>query len=123
MLFRSDATRGLCDGAFFGAMREGAVFINTSRGEVVDEAALRRAVLERGIRCGLDVQAIQPAGKAAEWASPLADLPGVYATHHVGASSEQAQMAVADEVVRIVGALKDDGSLVNLVNEPVGTTG
>ena len=119
----TDATRGLCDGAFFAAMREGAVFINTSRGEVVDEAAMRRAVLERGIRCGLDVQAMQPAGKAADWDSPLVDLPGIYATHHVGASTEQAQMAVADEVVRIVGALKDNGSLVNLVNEPVGTTG
>ena len=84
---------------------------------------MRRAVLERGIRCGLDVQATQPAGKAAEWASPLVDLPGVYATHHVGASTEQAQMAVADEVVRIVGAFKDDGSRVNLVNEPAGTIG
>ena len=43
-------------------------------------------------------------------------LPGVYGTHHVGASTEQAQSAVADETVRIVRAFVERGEVPNCVN-------
>jgi len=43
-------------------------------------------------------------------------MPGVYASHHVGASTDQAQVAVAHETVRIVKLWKDDGRAVNCVN-------
>ena len=56
-------TRGLIDAAFFAAMRPGAYFINTSRAEVVDQAALARAVEEKGIRAGLDVFAVGTGGR------------------------------------------------------------
>ena len=48
-------TRELANRQFFEVMREGAIFINTARAEVVDEAALAWAVQERGVRAGLDV--------------------------------------------------------------------
>ncbi|MBC8646437.1 MAG: hydroxyacid dehydrogenase, partial [Thermoanaerobaculia bacterium] len=55
-------TKGLIGQSFFEAMRPGAFFVNTSRAEVVDEAALDRAVREKGVRAGLDVFAAEPSG-------------------------------------------------------------
>ncbi|RYG26082.1 hydroxyacid dehydrogenase, partial [bacterium] len=48
-------TRGLIDAEFFEALRPGSIFVNTSRSEVVDQAALEKAVREKDIRAGLDV--------------------------------------------------------------------
>ncbi len=109
-------TKNLCDAAFFGAMRPGAAFINTSRGSVVDEKALARAVEDRGIRAGLDVYADQPAQPQGAFATPMASLPGATLTHHVGASTNQAQQAVADETVRLVRVFKESGRFENCVN-------
>jgi len=109
-------TEGLCDERFFGAMREGAMFINTSRGEIVDERALIRAVEDKHIRVGLDVYENQPSSKNTEWKPGLADLPGVSLTHHIGASTEQAQQAVAKETVHIVSAWMESGEAPHTVN-------
>jgi D-3-phosphoglycerate dehydrogenase len=109
-------TRHLVDQEFLAAMRPGAYLINTSRGTVVDEAALLRAVRERGIRAGLDVYQDEPAGGTGEFASALAQAPGVYGTHHVGASTDQAQVAIAHEVLRIVQAYQATGEVPNVVN-------
>lgn len=99
----------MCDAAFFAAMKPGAAFINTARGSVVDEAALAAAVKAKGLRAAADVFAGEPAGatSVADWHSPLADLPGFIGTHHIGASTDQAQAAVAEEVVRIVKVFKE----------------
>ncbi|MFO7781321.1 MAG: phosphoglycerate dehydrogenase [Spirochaetia bacterium] len=109
-------TRGLLGEEFFGAMKPGAYFINTARAEVVDEDALRRAVEEKGVRVGLDVFEAEPAGKTGAVESALFELPNVYGTHHIGASTEEAQNAVADEVVRIVSHYMQSGSVPNCVN-------
>ena len=109
-------TKGLIDAAFFAAMRPGAYFINTSRAEVVDQAALARAVQEKGIRAGLDVFAAEPAGGTGEFADPIVKLPGVYGTHHIGASTEQAQEAIAAETVRIIRTFQQTGQVPNVVN-------
>jgi D-3-phosphoglycerate dehydrogenase len=109
-------TKGLIDAAFFAAMRPGAYFINTSRAEVIDQAALARAVQEKGIRAGLDVFAAEPAGGAGEFADPIVKLPGVYGTHHIGASTEQAQEAIASETVRIIRTFQQTGQVPNVVN-------
>lgn len=109
-------TRGLCDAAFFNAMKQGTIFVNTSRGAVVDEAALADAVRARGIKVGLDVYAAQPATPEADFNPPVAALPGVYGTHHCGASTDQAQQAVADETVRIVRVFRQTGRFENCVN-------
>jgi D-3-phosphoglycerate dehydrogenase len=105
----------MCDRAFFAAMKPGSYFINTSRGSVVDEAALRDAVTIRGIRAGLDVYDNEPAEGRTDWSCPTAALPGVVGTHHVGASTDQAQSAVADEVVRLIRVYRDTGQFENRV--------
>jgi len=110
-------TKNLCDGRFFDAMRPGTMFLNTSRGEIVDEDALMAAVRDKGVRVGLDVYNGQPSGKEAEWRPGLADLPGVSLTHHIGASTDQSQEAVAKEAVRIVGSWMDDGVAPHIVNK------
>ena len=101
---------------FFEAMRPGAYFINTSRAEVVDQEALARAVEEKGIRAGLDVFAKEPAGGAGEFADEIVKLNGVYGTHHIGASTEQAQEAIAAETVRIIRTFRETGKVPNVVN-------
>lgn len=109
-------TRGLIDAALLARLPSGAFFINTSRGELVDHAALAAAVAERQLRVGLDVFDNEPTAAAADFATPLAALPGVYGTHHIGASTDQAQEAIAAETVRIVRAFKETGKVPNVVN-------
>jgi D-3-phosphoglycerate dehydrogenase len=109
-------TRGLIDASFFDAMRPGAFLVNTSRAEVVDEQALSEAVRSKGIRAGLDVFANEPSGGAGEFADEIAKLPLVYGTHHIGASTDQAQEAIAAETVRIVKTFKETGKAPNVVN-------
>jgi D-3-phosphoglycerate dehydrogenase / 2-oxoglutarate reductase len=112
----SPETKHLCNAEFFAAMKPGATFINTSRGGIVDEMALRDAVKTKGIRCGLDVYENQPGTPQADWVSAVADLPCCSFSHHIGASTDQAQAAVAEETVRIVRMLKETGRLENCVN-------
>ena len=109
-------TRGLVGADLLGRLRPGALFINTARAEVVDQAALADAVRERGIRVGLDVYATSRPPGPAEFEDPLVALPGVYGTHHIGASTEQAQEAIAAETVRIVGSFAETGRVPNVVN-------
>ena len=109
-------TKHLVNAEFLAAMRPGAYLINTSRGSVVDEAALARAIEEKKIRAGLDVFQSEPAGSTGEFAPAIVQLPGVYGTHHVGASTDQAQVAIAHEVIRIVQAFRDTGEVPNVVN-------
>jgi D-3-phosphoglycerate dehydrogenase len=109
-------TRHLVNAEFLAAMRPGAYLINTSRGSVVDEAALAQAIADKRIRAGLDVFQDEPAGATGEFDNPLVRLPGVYGTHHVGASTDQAQVAIAHEVIRIVQAFRETGEVPNVVN-------
>ncbi len=108
-------TRGLVDQEFLSWMRPGAILINTSRGDVVDEPALLAAIDEKGLRVGLDVYAGEPTSGQASWTSPLAQHPNVVGTHHIGASTEQAQRAIADGVVEVVDAFAE-GQVANCVN-------
>lgn len=109
-------TRGLINAGFFSAMREGGYFINTSRGEVVDQGALVRAMRERGIRAGLDVYAAEPSGATGEFSDEIAREANLYGTHHIGASTDQAQEAIAAETVRIIQTFKETGRVPNVVN-------
>ena len=109
-------TKGLVDAALFDRMKPGSSFINTSRGEIVDHAALAAAVRSKGIRVGLDVFASEPAGPTGEFRDELLTLPNVYGTHHIGASTDQAQEAIAAETVRIVRSYTETGKVPNVVN-------
>lgn len=111
----NEETKGLIGRELLAHVRPGAVIINTARGEVVDDAALIEAMDEKGIRAGLDVYNGEPAGGQAEFHAPLAQHPNVYGTHHIGASTEQAQNAIAAEVVRILTAF-EAGTVLHCVN-------
>lgn len=109
-------TKHLLSTDFFNAMGEGAYFINTARGEVVDQQALGVAMRTRGIRAGLDVYAVEPTSSAGEFQDDIVKEEGLYGTHHIGASTDQAQEAIADETVRIVKEFKETGKVPNVVN-------
>jgi D-3-phosphoglycerate dehydrogenase len=110
-------TRGLLGDEFFSAMRDGAYFINTARAEVLDQAALARAIADKKLRVGLDVFAAEPAGGTGDFNDPIAKEAGVvYGSHHIGASTDQAQEAIAAETVRIVRNFKETGKVPNVVN-------
>ena len=109
-------TKHLVNEAFIAALKPGAYLVNTSRGSVVDEVALARGITEKGLRCGLNVFANEPAGASGAFTNALVPLPGVYGTHHVGASTDQAQVAIAHEVIRIVQTYQTTGEVPNCVN-------
>jgi D-3-phosphoglycerate dehydrogenase len=109
-------TRTFLGKDFFGAMRAGAYFINTARGEVVDQAALLAAIRTRGLRAGLDVFANEPTAAVGEFTDEIARESNLYGTHHIGASTDQAQEAIAAETVRIIRTFKETGKVPNVVN-------
>jgi D-3-phosphoglycerate dehydrogenase / 2-oxoglutarate reductase len=114
-------TRSLVGADVFSSMKEGAIFINTARGEVVDQAALAHALKTRNIRAGLDVFANEPTSAVGEFADEIAREENLYGTHHIGASTDQAQEAIAAETVRIVQSFKETGRVPNVVNLAQGT--
>ena len=109
-------TRNLLNADFFSVMRPGSYFINTARGEVVDQKALAEAMRTRGIRAGLDVYAVEPTSSTGEFHDEIVKEEGLYGTHHIGASTDQAQEAIAAETVRIVKEFKETGKVPNVVN-------
>ena len=109
-------TKNLLNADFFDSMREGAYFINPARGEVVDQNALAAAMRSRSIRAGLDVYAVEPTSSAGEFQDDIVKEEGLYGTHHIGASTDQAQEAIAAETVRIVKEFKETGKVPNVVN-------
>jgi D-3-phosphoglycerate dehydrogenase len=109
-------TKGMVNAALLDRMKSGAFFINTARGEVVDHAALAAAVKTKGLRVGLDVFANEPSAATADFSDDLLCLPNVYGTHHIGASTDQAQEAIAAETVRIIRSYKETGRVPNVVN-------
>jgi len=109
-------TKGLIGRKFFDRMRPGAIFVNTSRGEVVDSAALKDAIEAKKLRAALDVYDPEPAAGEAPFESTELVSVLAAATPHIGASTDQAAEAIGAEVVRIVKAYKDTGRPVNTVN-------
>jgi len=109
-------TRGLINADVFDVMRPGSLLINTSRAEIVDQAALTQAVKTKRIRAGLDVFLNEPVASSGEFSDKLAQFPNVYGTHHIGASTDQAQEAIAAETVQIIKTFNDTGKVPNVVN-------
>jgi D-3-phosphoglycerate dehydrogenase len=109
-------TKGLVNGAVLEKLKPGSFVINTARAEVMDYAALEKAARERQLRVGLDVFAGEPTVPTGEMAAPIVALPNVYGTHHIGASTDQAQEAIAAETVRIIATYTNTGKVPNVVN-------
>jgi D-3-phosphoglycerate dehydrogenase len=115
-LAQAPETKRLFNADFFSHMGDGTIFINTSRGGLHDEGALVLAMKERGLRVALDVYEAEPASGTADFTKELFSLPGFVGTHHVGASTEQAQNAIAHESVRICREYVTRGHAPNAVN-------
>jgi len=112
----SESTKRLIAAPQLAAMKDGALLIHTARGGVVDDAALREAVAAGKIRAALDVFEDEPSEGEAPFENSLRELEGIYGTPHIGASTEQAQLATVAEVVRIVRGYMDSGDVANVVN-------
>lgn len=119
---KSPETVGMVDEKFFDMMKEGAILLNTSRGEVVDGDALLAALDSKNIRAGLDVWPDEPSQKSVDWASPLSTHRNVVGSHHIGASTTQAQDAVAAGTVATIEAYTQ-GRVTNAVNLIGDSTG
>jgi len=103
----------------FAAMQPGSLFLNLSRGFVVDHHALRECV-ESGQLAGaaIDVFPVEPRGRGEEFVSELRGLPNVILTPHIGGSTEEAQQDIGRYVA---GKLRDfvvDGTTTMSVNLP-----
>lgn len=114
-------TKHIINAAFLDAMKDGAILINTSRGALIDEEALCKAVEEKDLMVGLDVFENEPSSGSSEFNPRIATFENVFGTHHVGASTAQAQQAIAGEAVRVVKHYCDQGEVYNCVNRAVET--
>ena len=109
------ATEGLVSRELLDAVKPGTVIVNTARGSVIDEEALLAAIEKKDLRVGLDVYKGEPGSGDAPFDSTLAQHPAVYGTHHIGASTNQAQIAIADAVIEALSSFQE-GQLLNCVN-------
>ncbi len=101
---------------FFSAMRDGAIFINTARGELVDTAALKQAIQDKQLRVGLDAYENEPTGGDGPGFADTELASLVTGTPHIGASTDQAAEAIAAEVVRIIKVFRETGRPPGAVN-------
>ena len=112
----SNETRGIINSQFFGLMKTGALLVNTARSEVVDSAALKDALRSGRIRAALDVFENEPAGGEADFTDQEMAALLSAATPHIGASTDQAEEAIAEETVRIAETFMATGKPPNAVN-------
>ena len=112
----TDETRNFVGSGILARLKPGAFFVNTARAELVDDAALAEAVRTQGLHVATDVFRDEPTSGSAEFSPAIASLPDLYGTHHIGASTEQAQEAIAAETVRIIRSYKEMGTVPNAVN-------
>ncbi len=109
-------TEGLVDAEFINAMKPGAILINTARGSIVDTNALASALQSGSIRAGLDVYAGEPGAADESFEHPLRAVPNWIGTHHIGASTQQAQDETAELAMKILGDYISIGHAANCVN-------
>ena len=109
-------TKGLFNKEMFNYMKPNSMLINTARADLIDQDAMIEAIKTKNIRVALDVIKNEPEGKTADISSPLQELKNVYLTHHIGASTEQAQNAVAAETIRIIKDYIESGVIAHWVN-------
>jgi D-3-phosphoglycerate dehydrogenase len=109
----NDETRGICGAEALSRMKSGAYVVNASRGGVVDEAALAKALHDGEIAgAALDVYETEPLPDG----SPLRDAPNLVLTPHLGASTVEAQEGVATEVAEKIRAFLTSGDRSAAVN-------
>ncbi|MGM4927243.1 phosphoglycerate dehydrogenase [Tardiphaga sp. 619_E2_N8_5] len=113
------ATQGMIGRDEFAAMKDGAYFINNSRGTVVDLDALADALRQDKLRgAAVDVFPVEPSSNQERFVTPLQGLENVILTPHVGGSTEEAQERIGAEVARKLIDYSDSGSTMGTVNFP-----
>jgi D-3-phosphoglycerate dehydrogenase len=112
-------TKGMMGTAQFARMKPGAMFINASRGTVVDIGAASGA-LESGRLAGaaFDVFPQEPEGNDQEFVSPLRRFDNVILTPHIAGSTLEAQANIGIEVSEKLVRYSDNGSTLSAVNFP-----
>lgn len=115
-LAQNDQTRGIISKDVLATLKDGAFVINTSRAGVIDEDALFGELSSGRLKAGLDVIGDEPEFKQGEFTSRFQSLNNAYITHHVGASTKQAQLAVANDAVDIVRGYAKEGHVRNWLN-------
>lgn len=115
-LAQNDQTRGIISREVLAKLKDGAFVINTSRAGVIDEDALFEELSSGRLKAGLDVISDEPEFKQGEFTSRFQNLENAYVTHHIGASTKQAQLAVARDAVDIVRGYAKEGHVRNWLN-------
>lgn len=113
---KTTETNQLIDTQFLNAMNDGSIFVNTSRGNIVDESALVSATRDKKLRVGLDVYVDEPTTGKGTFSPEIISQACTYGTHHVGASTQQSQDSIAQEVIRIINSYSSSGIVPNCVN-------
>lgn len=111
----NENTQGIINKKFLNYVKKDGVIINTSRGELIIEEDLLIAINEKNIKVGIDVYSNEPKAKCEIFNSKIAKHTNVYGTHHIGASTFQAQNSVAEGVIEILESFKID-KIINQVN-------
>jgi D-3-phosphoglycerate dehydrogenase len=116
-----ERTKHIINRRVLGFLPERAILINTARADLVDQEALLEAVEKRGFRVGLDVYPDEPRGgsRTFEGANLLRSYPSgglIYGTPHIAAATDQAQLAIATETVRVIRSFLIEGTVPNVVN-------
>jgi D-3-phosphoglycerate dehydrogenase len=112
----TDYTRGIVSRRVLEALPDGAMVINTARAELMDYDALLELIPKKRLRVGLDVLPSEPPSRSAVYDHPIVRSGLVYTTPHIGASTDQAQTAIAAETVRILRSFIVKGEVPNVVN-------
>jgi len=112
-------TQNMIAQAQFSAMKDGAIFINASRGTVVDIDALAQALESKKIAgAAIDVFPVEPKSNNDEFFSPLRGFDNVILTPHIGGSTKEAQANIGLEVATKLAKYSDNGSSLSAVNFP-----
>eukprot|EP01083_Nonionella_stella_P074015 200540_1 len=111
------ATKHVINKQLIARMKDGGYLVNTSRGGVVKEADVLEMIKTKGIRYGCDVYENEPKASAKEFKdAQISSNANVYGTHHIGASTDQAAVAVGTEVMNVITSFLDKGETKNCVN-------
>jgi D-3-phosphoglycerate dehydrogenase / 2-oxoglutarate reductase len=112
-------TQNMMAAAQFNAMKDGVIFINASRGTVVDIDALSHALAAKKVAgAAIDVFPVEPKGNDEEFVSPLREFDNVILTPHIGGSTKEAQENIGLEVASKLAKYSDNGSTLSAVNFP-----
>ncbi|WP_068546778.1 phosphoglycerate dehydrogenase [Thalassotalea crassostreae] len=112
-------TQNMIAKAEFDAIKKGAIFINASRGTVVDIDALANALENKTVAgAAIDVFPVEPKTNDDEFISPLRGFDNVILTPHIGGSTKEAQENIGREVAGKIAKYSDNGSTLSAVNFP-----